>query len=449
MPATDLPSSLSLFNTLTRTVEPFTPIDADDVRMFVCGPTVYGPMHVGHAKTYTQFDLIAAVLRAQHPSLRYVQNITDIDDKIIAAAAREQVSPEQVAAHHEAAYQSMMLRLGNTQVDAYVRAHDHVDAVIDQVTRLIDTGHAYVLDGDGVYFDLSTFPAHGQMARRTAADTDTHTRLAGVDRKRTPGDFVVWKFHKPGEPSWEAPFGAGRPGWHIEDTAITERVFGPSYDLHGGATDLIFPHHEAEIAQMESLTGTPLVNYWMHTGLLQVGGKKMGKSLHNFVTVENLLSRWDARTVRYAFLVSHYRSTMELDDDVLAAAEEARRRVENFYRHTASATGGDDGVWEGFWSALLDDINTPRAFAHLFTAIRTAPATVDTTTLDRINDLLGGVFDFAEQSAPEQVWALAHEREAARAAKDWAAADRARDAIATHGWQVRDTPEGPVLTPRA
>jgi cysteinyl-tRNA synthetase len=437
---------LHLFNTLTRSVDPFVAIDADDVRMFVCGPTVYGPMHVGHAKTYTQFDLIAAVLRTRYPSLRYVQNITDIDDKIIAKAAADGIAPEQVAARFEDAYRTMMGRLGNTQVDAFIRAHDHVDAVIDQVRRLIETGHAYVIDGDGVYFDLSTFPRHGQMARRSVEPDETRTRLVSADAKRNPGDFVVWKFHKPGDPSWEAPFGAGRPGWHIEDTAITEQVFGPSYDLHGGATDLIFPHHEAEIAQMESLTGAPLVNYWMHTGLLQVDGKKMGKSLANFVTVEDLLARWDARTVRYAFVVSHYRSTMELDDEVLTAAEEARRRVENFYRHTAQPTGGAADVWEGFWSALLDDINTPRAFAHLFAAIRSRPSSVDRATLDRINALVGDIFDFSVEVAPEEVWELVRERETARATKDWAAADRAREAIAAQGWLVRDTPDGPVLT---
>lgn len=438
---------LHLFNTLTRTTERFIPIEAGDVRMFVCGPTVYGPMHVGHAKTYTQFDLVASVLRTVHPSLRYVQNITDIDDKIISTAAAQGVSPDEVAATFEAHYRQMMLRLGNTQVDAFVRAHDHVDAVIDQVRRLIETDHAYAIDGDGVYFDLSTFPAHGAMARRHASDDESQTRLSGIDRKRTPGDFVVWKFYKPGEPSWEAPFGAGRPGWHIEDTAITEQVFGPSYDLHGGATDLIFPHHEAEIAQMESLTGEPLVNYWMHTGLLQVGGKKMGKSLLNFVTVENLLARWDVRTVRFAFVASHYRSTMELDDQVLAAVEEARRRVENFYHHTAPTTGGNPDVWGEFWSALLDDINTPRALASLFSAIRSAPSSVDRAALERINDLLGGVFDFAEQSAPEHVLALVRARTVAREAKDWAAADRARGTIAGHGWDVRDTPQGPVLSP--
>jgi cysteinyl-tRNA synthetase len=436
--------SLHIFNTLTRDSDAFVPINADDVRMFVCGPTVYGPMHVGHAKTYTQFDLIASVLRLLHPTLRYVQNITDIDDKIIAKAKTEQVAPEAVAARYEAHYRDMMGRLGNTQVDAYIRAHDHVDAVVDQVQRLIDTGHAYPIDGDGVYFDLSTFDSHGSLAKRGPND-DGHTRLDGTDRKRNPGDFVVWKFHRPGDPNWDAPFGAGRPGWHIEDTAITEQVFGPQYDLHGGATDLIFPHHEAEIAQMESLTGAPLVNYWMHTGLLQVDGKKMGKSLHNFVTVEELLAVWDWRTLRYAFLVTHYRSTMELDDEVLTAAGEARRRVENFYRHTAEDTTPDTRVWDAFWAALLDDVNTPQAFAVLFTALRTTPHHVGRDVLDRINTLFGGIFDFTVTEAPDEVMTLALQREQLRANKDWAGADRARSELAELGWTVRDTPEGPVL----
>lgn len=432
---------LRLYNTLSRQVEDFVPLDESDVRFFVCGPTVYGPMHAGHAKTYTQFDLMATVLRRVHPTLRYVQNLTDVDNKLIDRAEKEGTTVEQVAAVWTAHYHAMMAALGNRQVDAYYRAHDHVGEVIDQVQRLLAAGKAYPIEGAGVYFDLSTFPPHGGLARRTETGEE-QSRLEGGVAKRNAGDFVVWKFAKPGEPSWPAPFGEGRPGWHIEDTAITERYLGSSYDIHGGATDLIFPHHEAEIAQMESLTGEPLVRYWAHTGLLEVDGKKMGKSLNNFLTVEALLSEWDWRTLRYALLASHYRSTMTLSSSVLEAAQAARDRVETYYRERAPQ-GPAGPVAEAVWAWLLNDLDTPRALAAVFTAVRSETATRG--DLEAVNEWLGSVWDWAVPQAPERVLALVEEREQARRDKAWARADELRNELSALGWAVKDTPEGPVL----
>lgn len=435
---------ITLYNTLSRELEPFTPLDVNDVRFFVCGPTVYGPMHLGHAKTYSQFDLISRVLKHAYPTTRYAMNITDIDDKIINKAVSEDRDPIAVAREWETKFWGNMATLGNNQVTEVHRAHDHIEEVIDQVARLLALGKAYSVDGEGVYFDLSTFTTHGRLAQRLPSGEE----LSRVDDtfKRNPGDFVLWKFPKTDhEPRWDAPFGVGRPGWHIEDTAITEKHLGSSYDIHGGATDLIFPHHEAEIAQMEAITGEPLVGYWLHTGLLSVDGKKMGKSLNNFVTVDELLNDWDAKTLRYAFVSTHYRSTMEVSERVLFQAENSRTRVENFYRLSPeNYTRGV--VSERFVEALYDDFNTPQAFADLFVAIRTAPETVTRGDLDFINELLGGVFEFAV-TVPVEIVEIAESRLVARQNKDWNLSDSLRDAAAAKGWSIRDYPGGYEIAP--
>lgn len=295
--------AIALYNTLTRRVEPLEPMTPGVVRMFVCGPTVYDLAHVGHAKTYTQFDFLARYLRARGFEVTYAQNITDIDDKIIRRAAESGRDPRDLAAEFEDAYRQDMATLGNTSVDVYARALDHIDEIVAQVQALIERGHAYQLD-DGWYFDLSTFSGYGKLSGRTeVAEEDSVARIDENDAKRNRGDFALWKARKPGEPFWDTPLGPGRPGWHIEDTAITEALFGPQYDLHGGAVDLIFPHHEAEIAQMEAASGKePLVRHWVHTGLLRVDGAKMSKSSGNFLTIRDALAMGDYRTLRYAFL---------------------------------------------------------------------------------------------------------------------------------------------------
>lgn len=433
----------TIFNTLTREVEPFVPLDERDVRFFVCGPTVYGPMHAGHGKTYTQFDFIARVLRRSFPHLRYVQNITDVDDKIIRKAQEEGRDPIEVARQWEAHYQELMALMGNDQVDAFYRAHDHVDEVIDQVQRMLDAGKAYSIEGQGIYFDISTFPQAGQLARRGQTGEE-QSRLEDGVLKRHAGDFVVWKSVKPGEPSWDAPFGAGRPGWHIEDTAITEKYLGASYDIHGGATDLIFPHHEAEIAQMESLSGQPLVKYWMHTGLLEVDGQKMGKSLNNFVTLQDLINRWGAKALRYAFLSSSYRSTMSLTDEVLEQVKVSLERVNNYYA-TAAPNGEAGEVFKGFLEAVHEDFNTSKALAVVFQGIREGRATKG--DLEEVDELMGGVFELEAKAIPEGIHLILQLREEARERKDWATSDRLRDELKDAGWEVRDEAGKTVVRP--
>jgi cysteinyl-tRNA synthetase len=448
--------AIALYNTLTRRVEPLEPMAPGVVQMFVCGPTVYDLAHVGHAKTYTQFDFLARYLRARGFEVTYAQNITDIDDKIIRRAAEALRDPRDLAAEFEDAYRQDMDALGITSVDVYARALDHIDEIVAQVQALIEREHAYQLD-DGWYFDLSTFPGYGKLSGRTeVAEEDSVARIDENDAKRNRGDFALWKARKPGEPFWDTPLGPGRPGWHIEDTAITEALFGPQYDLHGGAVDLIFPHHEAEIAQMEAASGKePLVRHWVHTGLLRVDGAKMSKSSGNFLTVRDALAMGDYRTLRYAFLSQHYRSSMELSATVLEQARGARRRVENLARQIdrsteepTAAVDAAEATWATMIERLDDDLDTPAALAALFEYVREQnrsshrPGPSAERLLQRVNDVFD-TFDLATRTVDDsEIEAALARRTELRKARDFAGADQIRDALTGKGIVIEDTASG-------
>lgn len=447
---------LRVYNTLTREVEDFAPQDPSLVRMFVCGPTVYDYSHAGHAKTYTQFDFIARYLRRRY-QVDYLQNVTDIDDKIIARAAAAGVTPRELADTYEAAYGEDMRWLGNTSVTRTARAHDHIPEIVSQVQRLIAKGAAYELD-DGWYFDLSAFGGYGKLSgRMTVAPEDSLSRIDEHEAKRNPGDFALWKRAKPGEPSWDTELGPGRPGWHIEDTAITEKFFGAQYDLHGGAIDLIFPHHEAEIAQMEKISGrAPLARYWMHTGLLRVDGAKMAKSSGNFTTIRELRAQWDRRTVRYAFLSHHYRASMELSTELFESAQASRKRVESLYRRASADAPSSPEVAaelaagrEAFFAALDDDFDTPGALAALFSLVRAlnrAEPGLGSQVRDFLLevDALFDAFDLrsGRMSDNARIDELVELRNQMRSARRFAEADEIRDQLAGKGVVIEDTPEG-------
>ena len=280
---------MQFYNTLTRKKEVFAPIEDGRVNLFVCGPTVYDFPHIGNSKTYIQFDILAKSLRYLGYNVFYLQNITDIDDKILNRAKELGIPPKELAEKYEKIYQEDMRVLGIDSVNKYARATDFIPKIIKQIETLLEKGYAYKIP-DGIYFETAKFKNYGKLSGRMELKADDAiSRIDEATGKRGWNDFCLWKVEKPGEPSWPSPFGSGRPGWHIEDTAITEANFGPQYDIHGGAVDLIFPHHECEIAQMESASGLePLVRYWIHTGFLNVDSKKMSKSLGNFKTIRDI-----------------------------------------------------------------------------------------------------------------------------------------------------------------
>lgn len=460
---------LRLYNTLTRSIEPFTPADPDNVRMFVCGPTVYDYIQIGNARTFIQMDILARVIRANGYTLTYLQNITDIDDKIIARAAERDIDWTELRDTYEAAYLEDVATINITSIDRYARATDHIDDIIRQVQTLIDKGHAYVIDGDGIYFEIATFPAYGKLSGRTELkEDDAQSRIDQSDGKRGWNDFALWKFSKPGEPVWDAPFGAGRPGWHIEDTAITEHFFGPQYDLHGGGIDLIFPHHEAEITQMESASGlVPFVRLWTHVSFLTVDGRRMGKSMGNFHTLRDVTETHDPMALRMLMLQAHYRSSLDFSWESLEAAGNRLRhwRAIAALRHQTHDTLQDDdekardehavslyATSQAIVEALSDDLDTPETLKIIDDAFsRLEHARLEDIhqhalhqLLERIDETLGLGLVAATPDISDEAKRLILERQVARDQKNWSRSDQLRDELLAQHIMVRDTAHGPV-----
>ncbi len=371
---------LKVYNTLTRKKEEFHPIHEKQNRvyMFVCGPTVYDSPHVGHARSYVAYDVIAKYLRYKGWSVFYVQNITDIDDKIISRANETDQDWKELSLRYEKEYFKTMNLLSVDSVNLYARATEHIPEIIDQVKRLVEKGYAYEAE-DGVYFDITKFPEYGKLSGQKLEDLRAGARIDVNESKKHPYDFALWKKAKPGEPSWPSPWGPGRPGWHIEDTAISERYLGQQYDIHGGGQDLIFPHHECEIAQMEAVSGKkPFVKYWLHNGFIQVKGEKMSKSLGNFWTVKDVLNKIKPEALRYFLLATHYRSHIDFTPEALDQAEKTWeslaatvRKIAKLAKEPSEGKPSDkisneleriNSKWE---SAMDDDFNTPIALAAM------------------------------------------------------------------------------------
>jgi cysteinyl-tRNA synthetase len=443
---------LKLYNTLTRQKDEFIPVEPNVVKMFVCGPTVYGLSHIGHAKTYTQFDFVARYLKMKGYEVTFVQNITDVDDKIIKRANELSIDTKGLSTKYEQEYREDMNTLRNTNVDIFASAHEYIDAMVHQIQQLIDRGIAYKLD-DGWYFDVSKFEGYGKLSKRINAEPeDSVARIDDNTQKRNAADFALWKMRKPEEPYWETTLGEGRPGWHIEDTAITEAIFGPQYDLHGGAVDLIFPHHENEVAQMEAASGkSPMVRYWMHTGLVRVGGAKMAKSADNFMTIRTALEIMDVDTLRYIFLSQHYRSSVELNESIIESAIGARRRFENFIRSIDSSIEEDETsrnlVAEAevqFFERLDDDLDTPGALTVAFEYIRKqnragVPGKTAQSFMDKIQDLFEAFDIGADNTDIEKIEELLEKRKKFREDSRFKEADIVRTELASMGVQIKDT----------
>jgi cysteinyl-tRNA synthetase len=442
---------IKIFNTLTRKKEVFKPMESKKVKMFVCGPTVYDYSHIGHAKTYVQFDVIVKYLRLRGFDVFYLQNITDLDDRIIQRAKEQGTDPKSLAKKFEEEYYKDMEALGIDSVTKYARATDFIEAIIKQVKTLLERGFAYEIE-DGIYYDLSKFPEYGKLSGRTTLDAeDAVTRIDDGVNKKNKGDFCLWKRSKPEEPKWKSPWGDGRPGWHIEDTAITETHFGPQYDVHGGARDLIFPHHEAEIAQMEAASGKrPLVRYWLHTGFLTVEGRKMAKSLGNFITIKDALKKWDAKTLRFVFISTQYRSPIDFFEENLDNAKNSLGRLNEFLR---KVKGGEDNfdskliekTKKEFIEAMDDDFDTPKALAVIFDFVREVNKVgggKKAYNLMKDFDKVFGILSEEEVKLEDEVKKLIEKREKARKNKDWKLADEIRIKIKDLGYILEDTPEG-------
>ena len=446
---------MDIYSTLTRSKENFETMNKNRVNLFVCGPTVYDDAHIGHGRTYISFDTIKRYLEYSGYAVFYIQNITDIDDKIINRSKESGIPAHDIARKFEKRYIEDMTKLNVTGVNLFARATDHLDEIIDQIQRLIDKGFAYESD-DGVYFEIEKFEEFGKLSNRKVDELESHRELAETT-KRSEQDFALWKKRENvDEPTFPSPWGDGRPGWHIEDTAITEYYFGEQYDVHGGGLDLIFPHHEAEITQMEAVSGkSPMVRYWLHTGFLNVNGEKMSKSLHNFITIRELLKDWDADTFRFFVLSTHYRSPIDFSKDSLHQSEKSLEKIKKFYSALdveASDIESDlealKSAKEVFFGSMDDDFNTPKAIASLFVLINDCK-NIDLSDddkvaiksfLDDVSQILGIEFTLEETSAgSDDLFDLISDvRSELRAAKQYDLSDKIRDELINLGYEISD-----------
>ena len=450
--------ALQIYNTLSKTKEPLRPLVDNQVRMYVCGMTVYDFCHIGHARVMVAFDVVARWLRARGYDLTYVRNITDIDDKIIRRAAENGETFQQLTERMIAAMHEDEARLNVLRPDQEPRASEHVDGMHAMIQTLIDKGYAYAPGNGDVYYRVGKFAGYGKLSRKRIEDLKIGARIEVDEAKEDPLDFVLWKGVKPGEPSWSSPWGEGRPGWHIECSVMSTCCLGDTFDIHGGGPDLVFPHHENEIAQSEAATGKPYAMSWMHAGAVRVDGEKMSKSLGNFFTIRDVLEKYHPEVVRYLLVASHYRSPINYSEDNL---KEAKGALERFYRAlkglpSVPAAGGEEFVAR-FSKAMDDDFNTPEACAVLFdmarevNRLKESDVNAAAALAARMREL-ASVTGLLQLEADEflhggavgkvdaaEVDALIQARLQARADKNWSESDRIRDQLADMGVVLEDS----------
>ncbi len=453
---------MKVYNTLSGQKEEFSP-QSDEVKMYVCGVTPYDDAHLGHAMSYIVFDVIRRYLQFRSCEVKYVQNITDIDDKIIARAVKLGVSPQELAEKYTNSYFEDMDALNVGRADIYPKATEEIPKIIEVIQGLVDKGYAYPAQGS-VYFRVRNVPDYGKLSHRNLESMMAMESAVGSEDKESPMDFVLWKAAKPGEPSWESPWGQGRPGWHIECSAMSLKYLGDTIDIHGGGQDLVFPHHENEIAQSESFTGKkPFVKYWLHNGLVQLGEEKMSKSLGNLITIKEALGKYSADAIRVFILSSHYRSPLTYSEEALEAAEKGADRL----RQVAHAEGRVEKVGEKekidiepyrqrFIEAMDDDFNTAQALATLFDLAREINRAGDSglgfvgakSILSQLAcNVLGLTFKMPEKpslDAEPFIQLLISARNQLREAKQWQLADIIRAKLDESGIALEDTPKGTV-----
>jgi cysteinyl-tRNA synthetase len=456
---------MRLQDTLTGETRPLEPLEPGHVRVYSCGPTVYGPAHIGNFRSFLFADLLVRYLRYRGLRVTWVMNLTDIDDKIIRGAAAEGITTGELADRYAARFTDDAASLGMTRPDALPRATEHIAQITALVQALLDRGHAYRTDDGSIFFRIASWPAYGRLARLDPEAMRVGERVESDEYgKDDVRDFAVWKGPKPGEPSWDTPIGPGRPGWHIECSAMSMAALGTTFDIHTGGVDLVFPHHEDELAQSEAATGEPFVRTWLHCAHLRLGGEKMAKSTGNIARVSELLEAGvSPRALRYALISVHYRAPLNWTDESLPAAAAAVDRLDALLNALAAyredrdddptLPAALDATRAGFEAGLDDDLNVSAALGALFDGVRELNRRMDVRSLStadasraadaiRALDAVLGVTAPAEAALDPQLQALLEERAAARAARDWAASDRLRDELLARGVSVEDTRDG-------
>ncbi|MCR4707860.1 MAG: cysteine--tRNA ligase [Clostridiales bacterium] len=463
---------MQIYNTQSRRKEEFVPITPGKVGIYCCGPTVYNYFHIGNARPFIVFDTLRRYFEYKGYEVTFVQNFTDIDDKMIRRANEEGITVKELGERFIKEYYQDADALGVERASVNPKATEHIPEIIGIIQKLVEKGLAYACPNGDVYYDTQAFPSYGKLCGQNLEDLESGARIDVDPNKRHPMDFALWKAQKPGEPAWESPWGMGRPGWHIECSAMSMKYLGETFDIHCGGKDLVFPHHENEIAQSEGATGKPFVHYWMHNGFINVDNQKMSKSLGNFFTVRDISKEYDLEAVRMFMLSAHYRSPINFSRDLIEQAKNALDRLytaKDHYAfllsHAEEKPADEKGLAiraqiakakEAFESAMDDDLNTADALGAIFEMVRACNAEMNEETdretvklaLDTLLELTAvcGILRRKEVEESDEVQKLAEARAKARAEKNWAESDRLRDAIQALGYVVKDTKQGQQIT---
>lgn len=454
-----------IYNTLTRKKEEFKPIKDGHVGMYLCGPTVYDSAHLGHGRSAVAFDIIRKYFIYKGYKVNFVSNYTDIDDKMINRAKEKNISVKELSEKVIPMYERDYGKIGVMPPDNQPRATNYISQIIDLIKILEEKGATYKLE-DGIYFDISAFPKYGKLSGQNMEDLQMGSRVQVNENKKNPQDFALWKNEKPGEPSWDSPWGKGRPGWHIECSAMSMNILGETFDIHAGGADLVFPHHECEVAQSECATSKQFANYWMHNGFININKEKMSKSLGNFITLENLLEKYPGNVIRFLYLQTHYRSPINFSEDLITQSINTLERINDFVRKVEQVDlEGElneqivsvvDSAKAKFEESMNDDFETPGALAAIFELIKEINKLGEKLQLTKkdkeyifdfmknADSVFGIIFTEKQESLSEDIMALIKEREDARNQKDWKKSDELRDLLKEKGIIVEDTPKGTV-----
>ena len=449
--------TIKFYNSLTNQKEDFVPINEGEVGMYVCGMTVYDNCHLGHARAMMAFDILARYLRYQNYKVNFVRNITDIDDKIIERANENNETIDALTDRTIASMHEDFLKLGLEPPTNEPRATDHIEGMIKMISELIDKGHAYHSESGDVFFAVRTFPEYGKLSNKNIDDLNPGARIKEDDSKKDPLDFVLWKSAKPNEPSWDSPWGLGRPGWHIECSVMSLENLGEHFDIHGGGPDLLFPHHENEIAQSECASDHKFANYWMHSGLLKINGEKMSKSLGNFAMLKDLYNSYHPEVIRYYLISSHYRSSLNFDNESLDQARSALTRLyQALLLAPSEETDLHDESISEFIKSMNDDLNTPEALSTLFGLAKlinnsqnVQEQSMYSSTMKELGQVLGllhensdAFLQYGASLSDDEIEAQIQQRNEARKANDFQKADQIRDDLAEQGILLDDSTEG-------